>query len=161
MWVWFRPYRRDTLTNCGCPGWTPRRYEKTEKLGEGTYGVVYKARDRMTGEVVALKRIRLDQADEGIPGTAIREIALLKELKHPNIVRLFDVEHTDRKHTPWFIVDADDKKSARLNCIAHLLGQIEYQDLRPVDIDLPPRQPESGYKRPKKSSQNWVPKIYD
>ena len=71
------------------------------------------------------------------------------------------LEHTDRKHTPWFIVDADDKKSARLNCIAHLLGQIEYQDLRPVDIDLPPRQPESGYKRPKKSSQNWVPKIYD
>ena len=71
------------------------------------------------------------------------------------------LEHTDRKHTPWFIVDADDKKSARLNCIAHLLGQIEYQDLRPVDIDLPPRQPESGYKRPKKSSQNGVPKIYD
>ena len=71
------------------------------------------------------------------------------------------LEHTDRKHTPWYIVDADDKKSARLNCIAHLLGQIDYEDLRPLDIDLPPRQPDSGYKRPKKSSQNWVPKIYD
>ena len=87
------------------------RYQKIEKVGEGTYGVVYKARDRMTGEVVALKRIRLDQADEGIPGTAIREIALLKELKHPNIVRLFDVEHTDRKLTLVFeFLDLDLKK---------------------------------------------------
>jgi cyclin-dependent kinase len=87
------------------------RYQKIEKVGEGTYGVVYKARDRMTGEIVALKRIRLDQADEGIPGTAIREIALLKELKHPNIVRLFDVEHTDRKLTLVFeFLDQDLKK---------------------------------------------------
>jgi polyphosphate kinase len=70
------------------------------------------------------------------------------------------LKHTDSKHAPWFIVDADDKKSARLNCIAHLLGQIAYKDLRPVDIELPPRQPDSGYKRPKKSSQNWVPRIY-
>ena len=87
------------------------RYQKIEKVGEGTYGVVYKARDRMTGEIVALKRIRLDQADEGIPGTAVREIALLKELKHPNIVRLFDVEHTDRKLTLVFeFLDQDLKK---------------------------------------------------
>lgn len=63
------------------------RYQKVAKVGEGTYGVVYKARDRNTGDTVALKRIRLDAEDEGIPSTAIREIALLKELQHPNIVR--------------------------------------------------------------------------
>jgi polyphosphate kinase 2 len=70
------------------------------------------------------------------------------------------LQHTDSKHAPWYLVDADDKKSARLNCIAHLLQQIPYRDLRPVDIALPARQPDTGYKRPKKSTQNWVAKIY-
>ncbi len=58
-----------------------------EKIGEGTYGVVYKAKDKKTGMIIALKRIRLEAEDEGIPSTAIREISLLKELRHPNIVR--------------------------------------------------------------------------
>jgi hypothetical protein len=71
------------------------------------------------------------------------------------------LKHTHTKLAPWYIVDADDKKSARLNCIAHLLGQIPYQYLRPVDIELPPRQIDADYKRPKKSSQNWVPRIFD
>ena len=62
-------------------------YEKIEKIGEGTYGVVYKARNKLTGKLVALKKIRLDSEEEGVPSTAIREISLLKELKHPNIVR--------------------------------------------------------------------------
>lgn len=63
------------------------KYSKVSKLGEGTYGVVYKARNKDTGEIVALKRIRLDSIDEGVPCTAIREISLLKELVHPSIVR--------------------------------------------------------------------------
>ena len=63
------------------------RYQKLEKIGEGTYGVVYKAKDRVNENIVALKRIRLEAEDEGIPSTAIREISLLKELRHPNIVR--------------------------------------------------------------------------
>ncbi len=67
---------------------------------------------------------------------------------------------TDLDRTPWHIVDADDKKTARLNCIAHLLRQIPYQDLRPMKIKLPKKQRNSGYKRPKKSAQRWVPKIY-
>lgn len=75
------------------------RYQKLEKVGEGTYGVVYKAKDRVTGEIIALKKIRLEAEDEGIPSTAIREISLLKELQHPNIVRLYDVVHTERKLT--------------------------------------------------------------
>jgi polyphosphate kinase 2 len=70
------------------------------------------------------------------------------------------LEHTDRKKTPWHIVDADNKKRARLNCIAHLLRQIPYKDLRPVELDLPARQADTGYKRPKKSSQGWIPQMY-
>ena len=52
------------------------RYQKMEKVGEGTYGVVYKAKDRVSGEIIALKKIRLEAEDEGIPSTAIREISL-------------------------------------------------------------------------------------
>ena len=61
-------------------------YEKIEKIGEGTYGVVYKARNKKTGKFAALKKIRLESEEEGVPSTAIREISLLKELNHPNIV---------------------------------------------------------------------------
>ncbi|KAJ1924668.1 cyclin-dependent kinase 5 [Tieghemiomyces parasiticus] len=87
------------------------KYQKIEKLGEGTYGVVYKAQNRETGEVVALKRIRLDNEEEGVPCTAIREISLLKELKHPNIVKLHDVLHTEKKLTLVFEhLDSDLKK---------------------------------------------------
>jgi len=63
------------------------RYKKLEKLGEGTYGVVYKAEDRTNGGFVALKKIRLEVEDEGVPSTALREISLLKELRHKNIVQ--------------------------------------------------------------------------
>ena len=63
------------------------RYEKEEKIGEGTYGVVYRARDKQSGAIIALKKIRLEQDDEGVPPTAIREVSLLKELHHNNIVR--------------------------------------------------------------------------
>ncbi|CAJ0936385.1 unnamed protein product, partial [Mesorhabditis belari] len=66
-------------------------FVKLEKIGEGTYGVVYKGRNRKTNQMVALKKIRLEAEDEGVPSTAIREISLLKELKHPNVVSLIDV----------------------------------------------------------------------
>lgn len=82
-----------------------------EKIGEGTYGVVYKAKDMVSGDIVALKKIRLEAEDEGIPSTAIREISLLKELTHCNIVRLYDVVHTERKLTLVFeYLDQDLKK---------------------------------------------------
>ena len=112
------------------------KYQKIEKIGEGTYGVVYKARNRVSGELVALKKIRLEAEDEGIPSTAIREISILKELQHPNIVRcaapglppllgtpsgcsalasrpcrLHDVIHTEKKLTLVFeYLDQDLKK---------------------------------------------------
>ena len=80
-------------------------------MGEGTYGIVHKAKDVDTGEIYALKGIRLESEEEGIPSTAIREIALLKELQHPNIVRLVNVLHTDKKLTLVFeFLDQDLKK---------------------------------------------------
>ncbi|XP_033097118.1 cyclin-dependent kinase 1-like [Anneissia japonica] len=67
------------------------KYLKIEKIGEGTYGVVYKGRHKESGMIVALKKIRLESEEEGVPSTAIREISLLKELVHPNIVTLQDI----------------------------------------------------------------------
>eukprot|EP00050_Salpingoeca_kvevrii_P000434 m.148135 g.148135 ORF g.148135 m.148135 type:complete len:292 (-) comp10116_c0_seq3:1163-2038(-) len=70
------------------------KYERQEKIGEGTYGVVYKARvcyGPMEGQTVALKKIRLETEDQGIPSTAMREISVLKELHHSNIVKLIEV----------------------------------------------------------------------
>ncbi|XP_062601675.1 cyclin-dependent kinase 5-like [Saccostrea cucullata] len=88
-----------------------QKYEKLEKIGEGTYGTVFKAKNRETHEVVALKRVRLDDDDEGVPSSALREICLLKELKHKNIVRLHDVLHSEKKLTLVFeYCDQDLKK---------------------------------------------------
>ena len=87
------------------------RYEKIDKVGEGTYGVVYKAKDMKTNDIVALKKIRLLADEEGIPSTAIREISLLKELQHVNIVKLVDVMHSIKKLTLVFeFVEKDLKK---------------------------------------------------
>ncbi|KAF2022188.1 Pkinase-domain-containing protein [Aaosphaeria arxii CBS 175.79] len=74
----------------------PSSFQQLEKLGEGTYATVFKGRNRQTGELVALKEIHLD-SEEGTPSTAIREISLMKELKHENIVLLHDVIHTENK----------------------------------------------------------------
>lgn len=67
------------------------RYEITEKLGEGTYGKVYKALNKVTLEFFALKKIRIQYEDEGVPSTAIREVSLLKECDHRNVIRLYEV----------------------------------------------------------------------
>jgi serine/threonine protein kinase len=92
-----------------------RRYVKIEKpgsnLGEGTYGVVYKARDVQTDEIVALKRIRLEVEDEGIPSTALREISLLRELNHENIVNLKDcIQEDGRLYLVFEFLEKDLKK---------------------------------------------------
>lgn len=68
--------------------------------------------------------------------------------------------YTDIKQAPWYVVNADDKKKARLNCISHLLSLIEYEDLTPEPIKLPPRQKIEGYIRPPISDQNFVPEKY-
>jgi len=68
-----------------------QNYKKIEKIGEGTYGIVYKAIYKPDNTTVALKKIRLEGEDEGVPSTSIREISILKELRHENIVKLIDV----------------------------------------------------------------------
>ncbi len=68
--------------------------------------------------------------------------------------------HTDIKQAPWHVVNADNKKCARLNCIRHLLGTIPYQDLTPEPIALPPRQHDGGYVRPPITDQTFVPEVY-
>ncbi|KAM0676935.1 Cyclin-dependent kinase catalytic subunit [Binucleata daphniae] len=72
-------------------------YQRIEKIGEGTYGVVYKAREKISGRIVALKKIRLENENEGIPPTTIREISLLKTIKHPTIIELYDVIYHNNK----------------------------------------------------------------
>jgi len=68
--------------------------------------------------------------------------------------------YTDTKHSTWFTVDADNKKAARLNCIAHLLSMIPHEDLTPEPIKLPPRTKKSRYERPPMAYQTFVPQIY-
>jgi len=68
--------------------------------------------------------------------------------------------HTDIKQAPWFVVNADDKRSARLNCINHLISMIPYKDIPPEEIVLPPRQREVGYVRPPIEDQNFIPESY-
>ena len=68
--------------------------------------------------------------------------------------------HTDIKQAPWHVVNADNKKCARLNCIRHLLSMIPYEDLTPEPMNLPPRQAEGGYVRPPITDQTFVPEVY-
>ncbi|HEX2508340.1 MAG TPA: polyphosphate kinase 2 [Miltoncostaeaceae bacterium] len=69
-------------------------------------------------------------------------------------------KYTDIKQAPWYVVNADDKRRARLNCIAHLLSKIPYDDLTPPPIELPPRRPDAGYVRPPLSDQTFIPEVY-
>ncbi|XP_029690283.1 cyclin-dependent kinase 16 [Takifugu rubripes] len=85
-------------------------YIKLDKLGEGTYATVYKGRSKLTDNLVALKEIRLEH-EEGAPCTAIREVSLLKDLKHANIVTLHDIIHTQKSLTLVFeYLDKDLKQ---------------------------------------------------
>ena len=115
------------------------KYIRTSKLGEGTYGVVYRAKDQKGQEIYALKKIRLQAEEEGIPSTAIREISLLKELTHINIVKLYEVMHTPKKLTLVFeyveqdlkkVIDSTNGKGLDMKYLKSLL----YQLLRGVDF---------------------------
>lgn len=86
------------------------KYEKLEKVGEGTFGVVYRSRNYFTNEIVALKRIRKQPDEEGVPSSSLREISLLKELKHINIIRLIEVINTIKKLTLVFDYCQSDLK---------------------------------------------------
>lgn len=89
-------------------------FEKVEQVGEGTYGQVYKAKNKETGEVVALKRVRMDNEKEGFPITAIREIKILKILNHKNVVRLQEIvtskasDYNQGKGSIYMVMDFAD-----------------------------------------------------
>ncbi len=68
--------------------------------------------------------------------------------------------YTDTKQAPWYVVNSDDKKRARLNVIRHLLDLIPYEEVAPETIELPPRQPDDGYIRPPLNEQTFVPELY-
>jgi len=68
--------------------------------------------------------------------------------------------HTDIKQAPWYVVNADEKRRARLNCINHLLSLIPYEDIPPEEVVLPSRQREVGYVRPPIEDQNFIPEVF-
>jgi len=104
-------------------------YRKEVKVGEGTYGKVYKAVHKETGAVVALKKIRLETEDEGVPPTAIREIAALKELSnHDNIVRLHEVIHKGQRLYLVFDFLPNDLKA--------YMDSVEILEMPMVKLDL-------------------------
>ncbi|BFZ08216.1 hypothetical protein BsWGS_11256 [Bradybaena similaris] len=90
-------------------------YTKLDKLGEGTYATVFKGKSRLTDNLVALKEIRLEH-EEGAPCTAIREVSLLRDLKHANIVTLHDIIHTDKSLTLVFEYLEKDLKQYMDDC---------------------------------------------
>ncbi|XP_041091853.1 cyclin-dependent kinase 18-like [Polyodon spathula] len=108
-----RTSRRASLSDLGFG--KLETYIKLDKLGEGTYATVFKGRSKLTENLVALKEIRLEH-EEGAPCTAIREVSLLKNLKHANIVTLHDIIHTDRSLTLVFEYLDSDLKQYLDNC---------------------------------------------
>jgi cyclin-dependent kinase 3 len=132
------------------------RYQRMDILGEGTYGVVYRAIDRTNGQIVALKKMRLDRTEEGIPQTALREVSILQEIHHINIVNLLDVICADGKlYLIFEFVDQDLKKALEKraapfngNMLKRLIYQlldgvyfchrhrIIHRDLKPANILL-------------------------
>ena len=79
-------------------------YEIICQVGEGTYGQVYKAKEAASGDIVALKKVRTDHEKEGFPITAVREIKILRQLRHPNIVNLREIV-TDKQSAVDFKKD--------------------------------------------------------
>ncbi|RDH36500.1 negative regulator of the PHO system [Aspergillus welwitschiae] len=110
---------------------SPTSFQQLEKLGEGTYATVFKGRNTKTGELVALKEIALD-TEEGTPSTAIREISLMKELHHENILRLHDVIHAENKLMLVFeYMDKDLKRYMDTNG-----GQLEPSVIKSFSFQL-------------------------
>ena len=68
-------------------------------------------------------------------------------------------EHTDTQVSPWFVVESDNKKKARLNCISHLLDLIDYHEIEHPEVIMPDRVQQQNYERPPRSSYNYVPEV--
>ncbi|XP_060677093.1 cyclin-dependent kinase 4 isoform X2 [Hemiscyllium ocellatum] len=124
-----------------------QQYEPVAEIGEGAYGTVYKARDSLSGKFVALKNVRVQRNEDGLPPSTVREVALLKRLEHfdhPNVVRLFDVCATmraDRETKVTLVfehVDQDLKtyleKAPSPGLPAETIKSVVHRDLKPENI---------------------------
>lgn len=112
---------RRARTMSAPPAAPPRRvpasmdnFEKVEKIGEGTYGVVYKGRCKTTGDVVALKKVRMDRERDGMPLTSLREVRILQRVRHENVVRLLRVIQGDALNNVFLVFEYCEHDLARL-----------------------------------------------
>ncbi|XP_075438432.1 cyclin-dependent kinase 16-like, partial [Ascaphus truei] len=128
-------------------------YVKLDKLGEGTYATVYKGRSKLTENLVALKEIRLEH-EEGAPCTAIREVSLLKDLKHANIVTLHDIIHTERTLTLVFeyLVSGREVRRRRMEVNTPTGEAMCFRDAAPMF-----RVVRRGPDEPKYQAKDWAP----
>lgn len=117
-----------------------KRYKVEEKLGEGTYGTVYKCLDLLKKETVAVKKIKFHYQNEGIPATSIREIGILRSLNHPNLVNLKDIiqieEEKDSLYLSFQMMDMDLSKFIKLHDrkVPHkLIKKIMFEIVKAVD----------------------------
>ncbi|KAG0231494.1 hypothetical protein BGW42_000200 [Actinomortierella wolfii] len=95
------PLQHPVLSQCR----SVENYEKLNRISEGTYGVVYRARDRETGDIVALKKLKLDQEKNGFPITSLREIYTLLLAKHPHIVNVREIVVGDTLTQIFIVMD--------------------------------------------------------
>lgn len=105
-------------------------------MGQGAYGVVYKARDEVNQRDVAMKKISLDQEDDGVPSTALREISVLKELNHVNIVKLLDVEHTSTPNARLYLVFEWGHQDLKRHMDTVTAGRMSEQRVRELMFQL-------------------------
>jgi serine/threonine protein kinase len=89
-------------------------YEKLNRIGEGTYGIVYRAKHRQSGSIVALKRIRMDNIDEGFPLSSLREISILRNLCHVNVVKVLDVVVGSKIQDVFLLMEYCEQDMAKL-----------------------------------------------
>ena len=111
------------------------RYQKIDKIGEGIYGEVFKAKDLESNNIVAIKKIKLNPEKEGTPSNALREIAILKEMKNKNIIKLLEVINTDKKMIlvyEYFEKDLSELEKKLWNC----KGNIDRNEIRKIFLGI-------------------------
>ncbi|GFH08899.1 protein kinase domain-containing protein, partial [Haematococcus lacustris] len=107
------------------------KYEVLSKAGEGTYGVVYKAVSRADpSHLVAIKEMRHDEQEEGVPSSALREISLLLDLDHTNVVRLFEVFNDLRQHRLYLVFEFLDANPVAFRTDPRLVKYYTWQILQ-------------------------------
>lgn len=118
--------RKNLLGNSRCVS----DFEKIQEIGEGTYGTVYKARDKINGDIVALKKVRLINENDGFPITSLREINLLTQLKHDHIIQLKEVVVGYKKESVFLAFEYCQADLA--NLVDYVLKKKEYFNLAEI-----------------------------